>query len=55
MQGTRSSKLGDGSNNNGDDEDDDDDNKIRGDDDGEEKVVQRFLCAKVALPCVHWQ
>ena len=37
------------------DDDDDDIVEDDGDDDGEEEVLQRFLCAKVALPCVHWQ
>ena len=32
---------------------DDDTGKVLNDD-GEEEVVQRFLCAKVDLPCVHW-
>ena len=36
-------------------DDDDDIVEDDGDDDGEEEVLQRFLCAKVALPCVHWQ
>ena len=47
MQGTRSSRVEDDVNKNGDDDNDDDD--------GGEEVVQRFLCAKVDLPCVHWQ
>ena len=43
-------KGGGGSNNN----DDDDVNNSKDDEDGDEEVVQKFLCAKVDLPCVHW-
>ena len=37
-----------------DDDDDDDNSKDDDDGDDDEEVVQKFVCAKVDLPCVHW-
>ena len=54
LRGARSPKAEDGSNKNGVHDNDDDVKNSKDDDDGGEEFVQRFLCAKVDLPCVHW-